>query len=289
MIKKTFYKDRPAISIESKRFSAVFLHLDGAKLASFKTKDGEELLAQAPNKEYRRLFLDSDYVKSECSAFDDMFPTIDPCNLNGLDYFDHGEVCRREHDAEIIDDKVKFSCYLPLLNITYKKIAYIENDALCIKYSVENHNDYDFPYIWAGHMMFKGEQGAYVTSNSPKESPIKIMFGNPESESTAHMLPDIGNKNYKFYFTKSLPNLKCGIIYPKSKMEVKVESSNDVIKYLGVWINPGDLNDMYNIALEPCSAPYDSPENAQKENVCSYISPKGKIEFSLKISYKKSH
>ncbi len=285
MIKETTYKDRPAISIECDSFSAVFLAKDGAKMASFKTSDGEELLAQAPNKEYKRLFLDSDYVQSECSAFDDMFPTIDFCVLNGLEYLDHGEVCRREHDCEIKDGKICFSCFLPKLNITYKKTVYAENNALCINYSIENHNDFSFPYIWAAHMMLKGEEGAYCTSNFPKGSPLEVVAGNPTGD--VHYLPNIGNKNYKFYYTNTVSPLKCGVVYPKSKKEVNVELNNSVIKYFGVWVNPGDLNNMYNIALEPCSAPYDSPENAQNKNVCSYLQPKEKVEFTLKMSYNK--
>lgn len=287
MIKKTFYKDRPAISVENENITAVFLPLDGGKFASFKTKDGKELLAQRPEDKYRRLFLDSDYVSSECSAFDDMFPTIDPCQINGMDYLDHGEVCRREHTCEIINNKVTFCCELPSLNVTYSKTVYIENNTLCIKYSVVNHNEFAFPYIWAGHIMFNGEDGAYAVSNFPKDSPMRVMFGSPESESTAHILPHPVYKNYKFYYTEPIKNLKCGVVYPQSQMQVNLEVDNDVIKYLGIWVNPGDLNNMYNIALEPCSAPYDSPINAQKENVCSFIAPKDGIEFTLKISYNK--
>ena len=52
VIKRTTYKDRDAISIECKHFSAIFLPLDGAKMASFKTPDGMELLAQADGEEY---------------------------------------------------------------------------------------------------------------------------------------------------------------------------------------------------------------------------------------------
>ncbi len=285
MIKRSMYKKREAITLEGRSFSAVFLPSDGAKLASFKTNDGIELLAQAKGEEYKRLFLDSDYVKSECSAFDDMFPTIDPCTVNGFEYLDHGEVCRREHTAEINDDNVCFTCFLPSLNITYKKVVRIENDALFINYIIENHNDFSFPYIWAAHMMLIGEEGAYAISNFPKDSQIKVVNGNPTGD--VHFLPDIGNKNYKFYYTNTVSPLKCGVVYPKSKLEVNVEFDNDVIKYFGVWVNPGDLNKMYNIAIEPCSAPYDSPINAEKENVCSQLMPKEKVEFTLKMSYKK--
>ena len=287
MIKRTFYKDRPAIEISCDAFTAVFLPSDGAKMASFKTNDGEELLAQAITEKYLRLDLDSDYEKCECSAFDDMFPTIDPCCINGLEYLDHGEVCRREHTVEIYNGKIYFTCELPRLKIIYEKTIYVENDSLYIKYCIKNGNNFDFPYVWAGHMMLKGESGAYVVSNYKKGSLIRIMFGNPKSKDSVHILPDIGNENYKYYFTEAISQLKCGVVYPHSKTEINVEFDNDIIKYFGVWINPGDLNDMYNIALEPCSAPYDNPVNAQKENISSYIRANEKIDFTMKMSYKK--
>ncbi len=165
MVRETFYKDRPAIEISCDKVSALFLPLDGAKIASFKTATGEELLAQAEGEKYRCLDLEANYEKSECSAFDDMFPTLDPCVINGVNYLDHGEVCRREHRVEIDGDKVTFSCALPDINIFYKKTAYCEDGALYVRYKIENHNDYDFPYVWAGHIMFKGEEGAYAVSN----------------------------------------------------------------------------------------------------------------------------
>ena len=286
MVRETFYKDRPAIEISCDKVSALFLPLDGAKIASFKTATGEELLAQAEGEKYRCLDLEANYEKSECSAFDDMFPTLDPCVINGVNYLDHGEVCRREHHVEIDGDQVTFSCTLPDINIFYKKTAYCEDGALCVRYKIENHNDYDFPYVWAGHIMFKGEEGAYAVSNLPPNVPITILDGN-RNEQTAHILPKRGNKKYKIYYAEEKFPLKCGIVYPESKIEVTVEFDNNIVKYLGLWVNPGDLNGMYNLAVEPCTALYDNPINAQKANAASYIKSHDKVEFTLKMSHKK--
>lgn len=286
MIKNTFYKDRPAVEISCDEFSAVVLPLDGAKMASFKTKNGEELLAQATEDKYKRLSLETDYEKSECSAFDDMFPTIDPCVINGLKYLDHGEVCRREHNMEISDNAVTFSCNLPTLNIFYKKTTYAKNGALYVKYTIQNNNDFDFPYVWAGHIMFKGEKGAYAVSNFPIDAKKTFLSGNPD-KNAPHILPDIGNKHYKYYYNQSLSPLKCGMVYPKSQTEVTVEFDNDTVKYLGFWVNPGDLNGMYNLAVEPCTALFDDPINAEKANAASYIKAHSKAEFTLKMYYKK--
>lgn len=286
MLRETNYKDRPAVEISCGKISALFLPLDGAKLASLKTETGEELLAQTAGEKYKRLDLEADYEKSECSAFDDMFPAIDFCVINGLQYLDHGEVCRREHTVQIDGDTAVFSCRLPALNIFYKKTAWCENGALCVRYQIENHNDYDFPYVWAGHIMMRGEEGAYAVSNLPPDAAKTILDGNPD-EQTAHVLPERGNKNYKFYYTAEKVPLQCGMVYPKSKMEVKVEFDNEVVKYLGLWVNPGDLNGMYTLALEPCTALYDNPVNAEKANAASYIKAHGAVEFTMKMSYKK--
>ncbi len=81
--------------------------------------------------------------------------------------------------------------------------------------------------------------------------------------------------------------MKCGIVYPESKIEVTVEFDNNIVKYLGLWVNPGDLNGMYNLAVEPCTALYDNPINAQKANAASYIKSHDKVGFTLKMSHKK--
>lgn len=287
MIKSCFYKDRPAIAVECDVFSALFLPEDGAKLVSFKTKSDDEMLAQAKGDNYRRLGIDTSYVESECSAFDDMFPTIDPCEINGLEYSDHGEVCRREHQVKTDGNRVTFVCELEKLSVTFKKTAFAENGALCIKYSLENHNDFDFPYIWAGHIMLKGEKGAYVVSDFEEKSEKRVMFGKPTDLDKAHVLEGYGdNKEYKYYYTEERTPLKCSINYPESKKQISVEFDNDIVKYLGVWMNPGDLNGMYNLAVEPCTALYDNPVNAKKANKYSCIEACGRVEFSLKIKYK---
>lgn len=285
MIKETFYKDRPAIEVSCSEFTAVFLPLDGAKLVSFKTKHAKELFLQADGEKYRCTGLDSDYEKCECSGFDDMFPTIDPCVVNGLHYLDHGEVCRRPHSVEIHSDGVTFSCFLPALNILYKKTAYCDNGALCIKYTIRNQNSFDFSYIWAAHMMFQGEQGAYATSNFPPDAPKTFLAGNPDN-SAPHKLPDLGNREYKYYYSEEKSPLKCGMNYPKSNLEVYVEFDNAIVKHLGFWVNPGDLNGMYTLAVEPCTAPFDSPVMAQKAKANSYIPAHRQVEFVMKITYK---
>ena len=96
-IYKGTYKDIEAVIVETAKLKATFLPKYGAKLTSLKNKaNGREYMAEAPGEKYRKLAYGGSYVAAECSAFDDMFPTIDPCICNdypwqGAEYPDHGE------------------------------------------------------------------------------------------------------------------------------------------------------------------------------------------------------
>ncbi len=281
MINEVVYKDRPAVSISNDDLVATFLYLDGAKLVSLKDKSGNEYLAQAEGKKYRRLGIDTNYVDAECSAFDDMFPTIDPCSINGMTYLDHGEVARREHRWNAFDNKLSFDCNLESINIFYQKIVFFENRSLLIKYKIKNSNPFDFPYVFAGHIMLKGECGATVLSAFERDSQKQLMFGDPES--APNVLCEKGSaKEWKYYYQQAKSPLQCSVYYPLSKYRVSLICENDTIKYLGVWMNPGELNKMYSIAIEPCSALYDSPVSAKE--TCSYIKAGEEIEFTLRIN-----
>lgn len=284
MTANSFYKDRQAIKLSDDKAEVIFLPEDGAKLISFKYKGEKELFVHSNSEKYKRLFLDSDYVECECSAFDDMFPTIDPCTINGIEYLDHGEVCRREHTYKIEDDSIKFECFLPKLNITYCKEASLIDGTLYIKYKIENHGDFDFPYLWAAHMMFFAEDGAKVFSEYKDNSDIKVMFGDAPSNEIINIYNKSSEKkSYKYYHNKETIPMKCGIIYPKSMLKVSVDFDGDAVKYFGVWMNIGYLKGLYNIALEPCTALYDSPVNAKTGNAESVLKKGKSVEFTLKI------
>ena len=48
-------------------------------------------------------------------------------------------------------------------------------------------------------------------------------------------------------------------------------------------MNPGELNGMYNIALEPCTALYDSSVNVVSAGKVFALGARETVEFTLKI------
>jgi len=284
MIIETTYKDRPAIAVEGGGLTALFLPEDGGKMASLKTTAGIELLESAKGERYLPLTLDGSYVDSECSAFDDMFPTIDPCTAYGYSYPDHGEVCRIPHSCEILGNTLKLSCTAASVEADFEKVISPALDGISIQYKITNRSNKPLPYIWAGHMMFSAHKGDAVFTNFPHNCGIKVMFGNaPEMP---WIIGDFSNtgESYKYYITSPHTPLQCGIDYSNGG-KITVSFDGDTVRWFGLWMNNGSFKGMYNIALEPCTAPYDSPVNAEKEGVCSVIPPLGMVRFTMHLRY----
>ncbi len=291
-MEKTWYKDRPAIRIRSSKLTALFLPEDGGKMASLRDSD-QEFLAQAPNAEYAVLRPDSDYILSECSGFDDMFPTIDSYTPEkgvyyGIPYPDHGEVCRYPMEVSETDNTVCFHFVSRLFPLKFlKTVSAAPDGAICLQYHIHNDGDDAFPYIWAAHCMLAGDKNGSIITPFSDDAPIRMMFGPGGND----MLPrdhlsdfsDTG-ATYKYYYLEQNFAGWCGYRYNTTGKQLMLHYSAPVVPYLGVWLNNGGFKGMYNIALEPCTAPFDRPDAAEKAGCASMIPAHGSISFSLQFS-----
>ena len=215
MLERTQYKDRPAFRLTTSIMEALFLPEDGGKLASI--RDGSrECLSQAPGETYRRLLPDSDYVASECSGFDDMFPTIDPLvsrwpGLEGANYLDHGEVCRYPMEVKVAGDVLRLSFMSAELPVRFEK--QVQGDPVTgdihIDYRLENLSEVPVPYIWAAHCMLQGDAAGKILLPYPVDAPIRTMFGRQLSLNSMEPFSPEG-ESYKYYFTEPILKGKIG-------------------------------------------------------------------------------
>jgi hypothetical protein len=293
---ETTYKDIQAITAETETLIARFLPSQGGKLASLICKaNGAELLAQAEGDTYKLLNMTSSYVDSECSAFDDMFPNIDPQDAR---YPCHGEVCRSRHSYEIARESLKLHCISALLPYVFEKtVAEGEDGSLKLSYSVENLGVVPLDCLWAGHIMLAacedGEIGVPFASGAQIEFTFDEQgeFGVPGKPTalSRDMLRqrkyDTASGNtYKFYFTDKLTDGRLTYTRPDLGKTVAVTIDQIKVPYLGVWLNNGRFKGMYNAALEPCTAPFDNPQKAKSRGYGCSIAPGKKLEFDIKIA-----
>ena len=142
-MQRSNYKDRPAVVVESDFLIATILPVDGGKIVSLRVKDtGKELLVTRPEEKYKILTYDGNFEQSECSGFDDMFPTVDPYTPGegvyaGITYPDHGEVCRLQHKVEIFDGGVILNTSSKLFPIDFQKKTKIGADGIVGSQTIE--------------------------------------------------------------------------------------------------------------------------------------------------------
>lgn len=293
MIAPAQYKDRPAVRVTAGGLSLLVLPRDGGKIASL-TWRGRELLVTKPGDTYRVLTRDGSYVDSECSGFDDMFPTVDPDTPSAFwaEYPDHGECCRLPHRAELLEDRVILHADSLLFPIHYEKTVLPRTDgSILLRYRIENRSDREFPFLWAGHMMLRGEPGMQVLTPFPRDTKTEMMFVDPPVEPAplprdrllAHE-PGSGIA-YKFYYSEPMPRGQFGVRYPDgSRLLFTVDPQK--LPYLGIWLNNGTFQGGYSITPEPCSLPFDAPTRAATRGLVCQIPAGSVFSFDIQIQLK---
>lgn len=282
MIFETVYKDRPAIGVKSDRLTALFLPQDGGKMASLCDETGFEYLFQRPDPQYKTLAYDGDFAQAECSGFDDMFPTIDPYTPSqgeyvGVEYPDHGEWCRLDLGGEQEGDAFRMRYRSRRFAVSGTKTVRAEHGRIAIDYEFFNHGQEDFLYLWAGHCLLKGFEDGRVVCGYAEDAPIEVMFNRPQGRrlSRTQLAPRADRALYKYYFSEKAPQGYCGYHYPShGGRTLLLQYDPAEVPYLGIWLSSRGFNDMYSVALEPCTAPFDRPDIPMERGMHSVL-PKG--------------
>ena len=299
------YKNRPAVVVTTAAFRAVFLPQDGSKMASLLSLAAQrELLLVKGGESYRTLTYDGNYVQSECSAFDDMCPTIDPYTpssgaYQGITYPDHGEACRLPYDVTVEDGSVTFTAQSRLFPLTYvKRVTEGEKGAIVLSYQIINAGSEPFPFVWAGHVMLQGEDGMQIVTPYEDNAPSQMVFATAGYDASAlsrttltGFVPEKGAA-YKFYYTQKIPQGWFSAKYPSGD-ELRFSYDEKKVPYLGVWFNNGEFQNIYNVAPELCTLPFDAPHKAEQMGYTAKTDPTATIpanqtyQFEIEISFRR--
>lgn len=295
MIEYGKYKNREAVIVTSSTLRAMFLPSDGCKLTSLtRLNDGSELMVTKPGEEYKVLEYNGSYVNSECSGFDDMFPTVDPYtpaegNCAGVTYPDHGETCRIPFKVSEKDGKITFYAHSKIFPIGYEKTVYSSDDgSIVMEYRYINESGEEFPFLWAGHIMLRGEDGMRVLTPFSDDVSTEDMFAS-KRECNDPLPKDrlIGYEkgigvSHKFYYLEKMPEGYFGLSYPDGG-RLMFNFDRKKLPYLGIWFNNGQFQDGYSITPEPCTVPFDSPGKAADRGYTSIIPAGGEFTFTINI------
>lgn len=309
-ISPSTYKDQRAVTIETDQIRAQFLPGQGAKLASLLYKPlDREMLIQRPNPSYAIQPFDGDYVAGECSGLDDMFPTIDVCYYDrfpwvGTKMADHGEVWSLPWEETAGKESLHFSVHGVRFPYRLEKQVHFPNEnILRFDYRLTNLSCFDFDYLWAAHPMFTLEEGAelalphgvermvgtfsmpghYITYGDELSWPVDS-FSDGISRDFRQLQPKSAGIAYKCYIKGKMQEGWCGVKYQRSNFSLVLSFPVDKVPYLGILPNEGGWQDLYNIFLEPCSAPFDRPDAARYRGQGSTLKGGATIEWHLNLT-----
>jgi hypothetical protein len=306
-IYRTLYKNVTAIALETDLVRVLFLPENGGKLASIVQKNtSREFLVQAPGLDYKELAYDGDYVESECSGFDDMFPTIDRCFYTdhpwkGIEMPDHGEVCALKWHYEIQEHCLYMYVYGVRFPYKLEKwVNFAEGSSLNIRYKATNLSGFDFNYIWAAHPMIQMEEGGEIIVPfmggepvvSMYSSDINVHYGDNFSwpnitawdgidETGGRVNPD-NKRGYKFFFKHQIPEGWCAYQYSDGTI-FRFSFPKENVPYLGVWVNESEFKNCSSVALEMCTGSYDRPDVAKKIGQHCMLPAKADCSWHLNI------
>lgn len=294
--------------MENAGLRAEFLPDPGGKMVSLINKEnGYEYLVQRENPLYRDQPFDGIYVNGECSGYDDMFPTIDACEYQnepwkGVKMADHGEVWSLPWEYHIDDGSLHFSVSGKRFPYKLEKnICFLNDHTLRLDYTVTNESSFDYEFLWAGHFMINIEEGAKVevpddcrqvvtifTNGKGKFGDLKTWPFFEDKEGNMYRAdicrPKNVNANEKYYFKNRLKEGWCRLSYPHAHKKIEIAFPADTVPYLGILMNEGGWDGLYNIFIEPCTVSYDRPDVAKKHGQICYVKAQGTCCWHIEIS-----
>jgi len=298
------YKDIEAVIVETAKLKACFLPKYGAKLTSLKDiRTGREFMAENPGETYQKLAYGGSYVNAECSAFDDMFPTIDPfiCNdypWKGAEYPDHGEVCALKWHYEILEESLHMWVYSVRFGYRMDKWVEEKDGTVVVRYQVENLTEFNFNGFYAAHCMLQAEEGMEIKVPYKEGAPVTTAFchsgkiGTYGSKGNWPVFNEVDLSrmpsrelydNYKIFFDEPAPEGWCELKFADGNV-LKVGFDQEAMPHMCIWYNLNLVNGLYNVALEPGTGSYDRPDIARLNGKNSILHGYEKKQWFISFS-----
>jgi hypothetical protein len=303
------YKGVDAAILETDALRLVLLPDWGAKLASLIYKPtGREVFFQMQGETFRKGKYAGPYPDGDMSGFDEMFPTITECFCDvepwaGIKMPDHGEVWSLPWKLDICGSDVRTSVTSPRFPYTFTRTIKFEHaNTMLLRYRVENHSAFGLPVMWAAHPLLNITAGMRIilpesARNIMNTVPGSVLgaYGNRfdfplarTADGKTWDLAEIGppsRKTYfKYFFMDDLQEGFAILHDPKTRDTVGFAWPVAQVPYLGMWVNEGGWADIYHMAFEPCTAPFDRWDIARLWGRLPVIPPSGSLHWELRLT-----
>ncbi|MGV8139665.1 MAG: hypothetical protein AB2L20_31160 [Mangrovibacterium sp.] len=182
-----------------------------------------------------------------------------------------------------------------------KRVRFNSENSLWLDYTLTNCSPFDFEFLWAEHLMVNMEEGVKVIVPDDCSRTVTVLSGGKGKFGDIRSWPFLtDNHRYpyrtdicrskdtgdfeKFYFVNTLTQGWCELIYPGAAHRLKVSFPAETVPHLGILMNEGGWDNLYNIIIEPCTVCYDRPDLAKEYGQVSKVEARGTYKWHVKIT-----
>lgn len=134
----------------------------GARITSLVSAHGRQWLSQPPSTPRTAEPRGVPFLDRGVSGWDECFPTVDECTLEGVRLGDHGEVWNVDWNLDHADaESVELSVHVPVFAMTFSRRISVRANAFSFEYTVTAENS-RVPFLWVAHPQFVSPPGTTV-------------------------------------------------------------------------------------------------------------------------------
>lgn len=251
----------------------------GGKITSLRDlRSGREWLWQNPHLATQPQAYGTSYVeKLDSGGWDEIFPSVGPCQVDGWTIPDHGDLvslpwevmAQRDHQLEMAVDTRFADC-------RFTRTLVLEGSSVRAIYRLENRGQVKVPYLWCAHPLIAIEPGMQIVLPKGGEMrldggvnvPVGQQFSWPDLPglTAVDMIPAVDAPGFKPFaakmFTAANAVDSVALRTADGKESLALQWNRADAPFLGLWLNGRAWSGCgsapyFNLGIEPATAPFD--------------------------------
>ncbi len=333
-IRSTLWHELPAWALESEALRVVIVPRMGAKIVSLVDRRGdlEWLPGPMPGRSVRPVAYGAPFAEQDMAGWDEMFPTILACPYpgpgpqHGIPLPDHGEawalpweVTRAAEGELTLTLRGRALPYRLTRTATLGQTgiealaghlhdpgqpaeASNPDDALILRYTLENLGDDPMPYMWAAHPQFLAgadcrivlppELTEVVNTAGPDVGwgPREARYAWPKAtapDGRRVRLDEVGlpalHRGRKFFAPPDARPAWVEVRRGDSGHSLRLAWDPAEVPYFGLWVDEGLVNSEAVVAPEPTTGWYDDVALAWEKQEVTVVPARATVEWRLTV------
>jgi galactose mutarotase-like enzyme len=288
-VQQVEYQSNTAYKLENDELSVILIPEIGGKLVSITDKRAnKEWLVDSGERTLKRIAPDTRFIDADMSGWDECFPSVKPCTVDGIAIGDHGDIWNVVWEVQQESDGLRCVATHPQNHYRFSRHLTLERNKLTFNYEVTNLMDRELPFIWLPHPQFSLSEPVELLLPSSIQELYCVYHTNQALVQKTITPPETwiieasNNKAGEKYYSQRLEKgARYGLHGLHSKSRLSVQVDHDV--FLAIWIDYALFNEQPTIALEPSIGYYDLLTRAIENGTAPKIAPKQCYTWKLEI------